>query len=136
MSSVVLFHGSAIACWEEAGAQYGVNPSILYAIAKTESSLNPRAINLNANGSYDIGVMQINSSWLPTLRRYGITESHLWEPCTNIKIGAWIYASNIVRLGNTWDAVGAYNAKTPSKRSPYAWKIYQVLYGLQKKKEG
>jgi hypothetical protein len=30
---------------------------------RTESSLNPRAVNVNRNGSYDVGLMQINSTW-------------------------------------------------------------------------
>jgi soluble lytic murein transglycosylase-like protein len=122
-----LFSGSAAACWEEAGARYGVNPYLLYAIAKTESSLNPKAINRNKNGSYDIGLMQINSSWFPTLRRYGVDEQQLLEPCTSIHVGAWILAQNMQRMGNSWDAVGAYNSTKPDIRLRYARKVYNNL---------
>ncbi|PIV87852.1 MAG: hypothetical protein COW48_09240 [Hydrogenophilales bacterium CG17_big_fil_post_rev_8_21_14_2_50_63_12] len=52
----------AHACWKEAGTRYGVSPQLLYAIARTESGLNPQAIGRNRNGSRDIGLMQIN--WL------------------------------------------------------------------------
>jgi soluble lytic murein transglycosylase-like protein len=109
------------------GARYGVNPYLLYAIAKTESSLNPKAINRNKNGSYDIGLMQINSSWLPTLRRYGVDEKHLLDPCTSIHVGAWILARNMQRMGNSWDAVGAYNATKPDLRLKYAMKVYRNI---------
>jgi soluble lytic murein transglycosylase-like protein len=120
--------GQAHACWEEAGARYGVNPYLLYAIAKTESSLNPAAIGpKNRNGTYDIGLMQINSSWLPILRRYGIGEAELLDACTNIQVGAWILSGKMQQLGNSWTAVGAYNAGKPNLRVAYAQKVYRNL---------
>lgn len=117
----------AHACWDEAAARYGVNPYMLYAIAKTESGLNPSAINRNKNGTYDLGLMQINSRWFPTLRRYGIDERQLYDPCTSIQVGAWILAQNMQRMGNTWDAVGAYNASKPALRLKYALKVYRNI---------
>jgi soluble lytic murein transglycosylase-like protein len=117
----------ARACWDEAAARYGVNPYMLYAIAKTESGLNPAARNRNKNGSYDLGLMQINSRWFPTLRRYGIEEQQLLDPCTSIHVGAWILAQNMRRMGNTWEAVGAYNASKPDLRIKYALKVYKNI---------
>ena len=119
--------GAATACWEYVGNKYGISPHLLYAIAKTESNLNPRAFNRNANGSYDVGLMQINSSWLPTLARHGITETQLYEPCVSLEVGAWILAHNIRRHGNSWTAVGAYNATTPQKQLAYAQKVWRNL---------
>ena len=115
------------ACWEQAGIRYQVSSHLLYAMAQTESGLDPRAIGRNRNGSRDIGLMQINSAWLPRLADYGITESELLDPCTNIHIGAWILAGNIHRLGNTWEAVGAYNAVTPALRQAYIEKVRRHL---------
>lgn len=126
-ASVLFLPQAANACWQEAAARYGMNPYLLYAIAKTESSLNPRAINRNKNGSYDIGLMQINSWWLPKLRKYGIEEEHLWDPCTNLHVGAWVLAQNMHRMGNTWEAVGAYNARDPDLRKKYAHKVYKNI---------
>lgn len=117
----------AQACWDEAAARYRVSSALLYAIAKTESSLNPRAVGRNANGSRDIGLMQINSAWLPKLAKYGITERDLFEPCISIHVGAWVLAHNIYRYGYTWEAVGAYNAVTPRKRSAYVRKVQRNL---------
>ncbi|WAC75791.1 lytic transglycosylase domain-containing protein [Roseateles sp. SL47] len=120
--------GSAHACWEQAASKYGVSAQLLYAIAKTESSLQAKAINrANSNGSYDVGLMQINSSWLPTLGRYGIREKDLYEPCVSIEVGAWILAQNIRSHGYTWAAVGAYNTPNPERGLQYARRVYNNL---------
>lgn len=124
MSAVPTAH----ACWEQAAEKYGVNVHLLHAIAKTESSLNPAAINrANANDSYDVGLMQINSAWLPRLRKFGITEKDLYQPCVSIDVGAWILAHNIRRFGNTWAAVGAYNTPNPTRGLQYANRVYRNL---------
>lgn len=118
----------AQACWSEIGQKYGIHPYLLWAIAKTESDLNPAAVNrANRDGSYDIGLMQINSRWLKTLAANGITEQQLYEPCVNIEVGAWILAQNIARLGNTWQAVGAYNAGTFERQLRYARRVLSKL---------
>jgi soluble lytic murein transglycosylase-like protein len=118
----------AKACWEEAATRYQVNSNLLHTMARIESGLNPRAVGRNRNGSRDIGLMQINSAWLPRLASYGISERDLMDPCTNIHIGAWILAGNIYRLGNTWEAVGAYNAVSPALRQAYIEKVRRHLY--------
>lgn len=129
--AIALTSDNALACWEEAGNKYGINAQLLYAIAKTESGLNPQAFNRNKNGSYDVGLMQINSIWLPTLRKHGIKEQQLYESCTSIQVGAWILAQNIQRMGNSWNAVGAYNSGDPARRLRYALKVYKNLPPVQ-----
>ena len=117
----------AHACWDDAAKRYQVSSALLYAIARTESGLNPQAIGRNSNGSRDIGLMQINSAWLPALASHGIGERDLFEPCTNIHVGAWILAGNVSRLGYTWEAVGAYNAASPALRRSYIEKVRRHL---------
>ena len=114
-------------CYEEAGNRYGISPNLLYAISKGESSFNPIAINYNTNGSYDYGLMQINSSWEPTLRKLGIPWGTLADPCTNVMVGAWVLSQCIRDYGYTWPAVGCYNSRTPSKRDRYAAKIARIV---------
>ncbi|MGA9991255.1 MAG: transglycosylase SLT domain-containing protein [Thiobacillaceae bacterium] len=42
---MMLTTGAAHACWQEAGQRYGINPVLLYGMAKVESTLNPVALN-------------------------------------------------------------------------------------------
>ncbi len=112
-------------CFEEAGAMYGISPDLLRAIAAVESDMNATAINRNANGTYDYGVMQINSSWASKLgaERW----ANLADACYNVKVGAWILSNCISRYGYTWKAVGCYNATQDKKRKKYAAKIWRQL---------
>lgn len=128
---------SAAYCWQEAGNKYNISPILLYAIAKHESGLRSNLISsLNSDGTYDIGLMQINSRHLPVLAQYGISEKTLLNGCTSAYVAAWLLADNFKRMGNTWTAVGAYNAKTAWKRANYAWAIHNTIYGTDKIKEG
>lgn len=88
------------------------------------------ALNRNRDGSWDVGLMQINSRWLPTLSRHGITAEQLWEPCVSIHVGAWILAGNFRRLGFNWEAVGAYNARRQDLRMSYARSVIQIAQRL------
>jgi len=54
-------------CFEEAGNEYGVSPLLLWGIARHESGMNPAAVGRNGNGTYDYGLMQINSRWAKVL---------------------------------------------------------------------
>jgi hypothetical protein len=97
----------------EVEALSGVNARLLWAVAATESSHNAQAMNnshLARTKSYDIGLMQINSSHLPTLKKFGITESDLRQPRTSIEVAAWLLRELFRIHGQTWEAVGAYNA--------------------------
>lgn len=125
-------------CFEQAASQYGLPEDLLRAIAKVESSNNPAAVNLthlDRTKTYDIGLMQINSSWLPKLEKMGISEAALREPCQNVLVGAWILHAHMKQNGFDWNGVGSYNASCTTKtrrecedaRNTYSWKVYRAL---------
>lgn len=129
-------HANA-ACYREAAQKYGVSETLLRAIAQVESGGRDasKVENKNSDGSRDIGRMQINTIWLPVLKRYGITEESLRDECVSIKVGAWIMAQNVERHGLNWDAVGAYNVgcrklkkeECERRRNLYAWKVFKAI---------
>jgi len=130
----------ARACWNDVAQRHGVPADLLYAVAKVESSLDPKAVNrshFHRTRSIDIGLMQINSRHLPKLAHQGITEARLFEPCTNLDVGAQLLADLFARKGLSWDSVGAYNAACTElkgiacteARARYAWKVYRQLPG-------
>ncbi|WP_298435714.1 lytic transglycosylase domain-containing protein [Ottowia sp.] len=134
----------ANACWNDVALRHRVPADLLYAVAKVESGLDPKAVNrshFHRTRSIDIGLMQINSRHLPRLAREGITEASLYEPCTNLDVGARLLADLFARKGLSWDSVGAYNAACTElkgeacteARSRYAWKVYRQLPGNRPK---
>jgi soluble lytic murein transglycosylase-like protein len=93
-------------CFQEAGETYQISPELLSAIAKVESGLDPSAMNQNKNGSYDFGLMQINSCWRKTL---GGRWRYLSDPCYNVMVGSWILRQCMNRYGYSWDGVACYH---------------------------
>lgn len=120
-------------CYKQAGAEYGLAPEILQSISATESENRPYAVHWNKDGAFDAGLMQINSSWEKSVGKE--SWSKLFDPCTNVRIGAWILAKCVRRYGYGWQAVGCYHSSTPSNRDVYANKIaHALVLNRQKRK--
>jgi soluble lytic murein transglycosylase-like protein len=119
-------------CFFDAAKRYGIEPPLLMALAHIESRFDASAFNIRSDTDWDIGVMQIWSSWLPKLEKYNIRKDHLLDPCVNINIGAWILAENFASHGNNLTSIGAYNAgfskKNEAIRTAYVEKVLPKLY--------
>jgi len=116
-------------CFVSAGNYYSIDPYLLMSIGWVESRFNPRALNRNRDGSYDLGIMQVNTRWKSYLKKFGIELSHLWDPCYNIHVGAMILRHCIDNHGYSWKAVDCYNKGVRKARSSskYVWKVYHTL---------
>lgn len=126
-----------------------VHPDTISAVVAVESHGNPWAIGtphgaifsrtrvqaeraldraLRAESSVDIGLMQINSQWLPKLR---IPADALLDPCTNVRVGAAILARNFVaasRPGRTHlqaliAALSMFNSGSQTSARSYAMSV-------------
>jgi type IV secretion system protein VirB1 len=129
-----------------------VHPDTLRAVAVVESAANPWAIGtphgafvprtrseakrilaraLRTESSVDIGLLQINSQWLPRLH---IAPDQLLDPCTNVRVGAAILAANFVaasRPGRSHlqalvAALSSYNSGSETAAVRYAEKVFSV----------
>lgn len=136
MFVAAIFSTSAWAyCWEEAGAEYGINPQLLQAVSSAESGGNQSAVNPNGNGSYDACHMQVNTRWYFRLKKLHGKEyadrvwSALSDPCYCTRFGAFVLSDCIARFGETWRAVGCYNAADERKAAIYARRVYDEWRG-------
>jgi soluble lytic murein transglycosylase-like protein len=106
-------------CINVAAIESNIPAKLIIAILHTERGKNGE-IQKNKNGTYDIGPMQINSSWLPELKKYGITRDNLqFNPCVNVKVGAWIAAKFIAHENDLLTGVGDYNSHTKKFNQSY-----------------
>lgn len=94
---------------EKYSAEYGVEPELVYAVIKTESSFNPDAVSY----AEAVGLTQITPEtfdWIKT--KLGEEEKNLSlnDPETSIKYGAFLLGYLINEFGDTDTAVAAYHA--------------------------
>lgn len=146
----VLFCARANAfCFDAAGVKYHIDPLLIQAIATGESSLNAGITHINRDArtgravSTDYGLMQVNSTHIPSLIAKGFISSPqdlLTKPCLNVQIGTWILASHFQVCGISWNCLGSYNAgfrkDRHETRESYANRVYAIYKKLLLKERG
>lgn len=109
---------------------YGVDQTLLLAVAHRESTFNPSA----KSGSGSVGMMQILPS---TAARYGISSTQLLDPHVNVEFGAKYLKERIDAYGgNVTKALSAYNqgsvvVNRGSYSTRYAAKILKTQSNLK-----
>ena len=118
-----------LACMVATAAFYHLPPRVLPSIHAVEGGKPGIAVR-DADGSADLGVMQVNTLWLPRFAAItGMTETAVErrlidDPCFNISA-----AGAIMRLylneahGDLLVAVGYYHSHTPQLASDYQAKV-------------
>lgn len=114
---------ATVACVVRAAAQYELPPGLVLSVMKVEGGVDG-AVHRNSNGSYDYGLMQINSVWLPKLATMGITRDHLvHRTCDNVSVAAWIMRQNLDASDHFWKGVGNYHSRNARANQDYQRKI-------------
>lgn len=122
-------------CVVESAAHHRVPVSlIMWLMAQEDGAVG--MVSDNTNGSYDIGPMQINSWWLPKLKRLGVSEKSIRDNgCINVAVGTWIF-SDLLRRYPVWQAIGYYHTgetSDPAKANSKAKLADKYIRSLVKK---
>ena len=120
------------ACLMMAAQTYSVPPAVMVGIMQVEGGQVGQQV-LNTNGSYDLGPMQINTTWVPRLAQYwGVTEATAkrWirdDPCTNMGVSAWILRRHMNETGSLSKAIAYYHSRTPELGYSYKNRVVSAM---------
>lgn len=122
-------------CAQEVAEIYQMPREVLQAVRAVEGGWTGAIVGPQAGNTYDHGLMQINSYWIPLVAPFGVTREALaWDDCVNISIGAWILRYQLRRYGNMPDALSAYHAGHANKKRgrAYAKKVLNLVKRLRR----
>lgn len=112
-------------CLLEAAQANRLDPLLIWAVKGVESGarLGPGIEGRNANGSVDLGLMQINDrTWMERLERGGFTREQVRDDaCVNLHVGAAILAYEIRR--HAVDGIGRYHSPNPERAHRYRARV-------------
>lgn len=117
--------------WETA-ARYDVDPRLLGSVVQVESRWDP--ITVGAHG--DTGLMQIlpeTAQWIAG--EMGLNTYNLFDPATNMDMGAWYLKSLYQDYGDWTKALAAYNggpgAAPLGNNHAYVRRVMEVYTGAE-----
>jgi hypothetical protein len=106
------------ACILAASQSYTIPPPILLGVLSAQHGNIGQVVH-NADGSDSLGLMQINSIWVPKLASMaGITQEKALhdlrdDACTNINAASWILSQEILTYGTSEEAIGRFPTANP-----------------------
>lgn len=110
---------------------YNLPPRVLPSIHAVEGG-GLATVNVNTDGTEDLGLMQINTHWLPLLSRYTrspiifVRRNLLERPCYNIAAAGLILRIYLDEThGDLMRAIGNYHSHTPTLNQAYQTKVMQ-----------
>lgn len=102
-----------IVCAIVAAVKYEVPANILLAVAEKEGG-KPGQWSKNANGSYDVGPMQLNTTYLQDLQKYGIAPKDVERGCYGFDLAAWRIRGHLKHdKGDLWTNAANYHSRSP-----------------------
>jgi soluble lytic murein transglycosylase-like protein len=120
-------------CLMLAAQNYNVPPAVMLGIMHVEGGAIGQAAGPNDNGTYDLGPMQINTSWVPQLARFWNVNANTAlnmvknDACINVNVAAWILRQRLNESGNLTLAIAHYHSKTPRFGYVYARKVIVAM---------
>ncbi len=127
-----------LACMAAAASFYALPPRVLPAIQLVEGG-RIGIVAADPDGTFDLGVMQVNTRWLAPLARVTrLTEAEvrarlILDPCFNIAAAAAILRTYLVEThGDLMAAIGDYHSHTPALNLAYRQAVVraaELLFG-------
>lgn len=107
-----------------AAVKYELPVNIVLAVAAQEGG-KPGQWVRNTNGTYDVGPMQFNTSYLRELARYGITAQDVEQGgCYAYDLAAWRLRGHVRNdRGDLWTRVANYHSRTPAINARYRQQV-------------
>ena len=125
-----------LACMLATAQVYRLPPRVLPSIQAVEGG-RPGTLHVNADGSADLGVMQINTRWIAPIARYlrwqpGQVAARLTnDPCFNIAASGLILRGYLNEArGDLMTAVGYYHSHTMPLSLVYRAKVVAKAYAM------
>jgi|HubBroStandDraft_1064217.scaffolds.fasta_scaffold49342_3 hypothetical protein len=125
-----------LACMLAVAQFYHLPPRVLPSIQVVEAG-KPGTISHNFNGTADLGVMQVNSNWVPVIAQWWditpkvVAERLIQDPCFNIASAGAIMRIYLDEAhGDVVRAVGYYHSHTPERASLYEMQVIRAAYWL------
>ena len=122
-------------CLFDVEAAYGLPSGLLSAVAVVEGAGEGYA-HRNANGTVDMGLMQVNTVHWPRIDDLLDGRASPWHAiysrCYSAALGGWVLAHKLRDAGDLptpddfWLSVGAYYSNGPERRREYGERVRDV----------
>ncbi|MGH7078200.1 MAG: lytic transglycosylase domain-containing protein [Acetobacteraceae bacterium] len=115
-------------CMVLAASFYGLPPRVLPSIQAVEGGA-PGIVHADTNGTADLGVMQVNTLWIPPLVRFThlapdvVRARLLGDGCFNIAAAAAILRTYLDETHDLMRAIGDYHSHTPVLNHTYQLEV-------------
>jgi hypothetical protein len=126
----------SLTCMALVASLYNLPPRVLPAIHEVEGG-GVGTVHVNTDGSEDLGMMQINTRWLPLLSHYTqsplvvVRQNLLGRACYNIAAAGLIMRIYLDETkGDLMHAIGNYHSHTPTLNQAYQAKVKQSAVKL------
>jgi hypothetical protein len=128
--------GPYLACMMAVSNYYHLPPRVLPSIQVVEAG-QPGTVSRNYNGTADLGVMQVNTTWVPRMARWWgmkpatVVKRLIDDPCFNIAVAGAIMRVYLDEAhGDVGRAVGYYHSHTPFLSSWYELRVIRASFML------
>lgn len=125
-----------LACMVAAAAFYHLPPRVLPSIQAVEGG-RIGMIHPNSNGTADLGLMQVNTTWIKPIARYAHMPSGtvavrlIDDGCFNVYVAAVIMRVYLNEVhGNLMAAIGHYHSHTPALSLAYQERVLAAANSL------